>query len=552
MRKMKKFFTLAVTSVMLSTQLAGCGGSNSAPGSTSGGTQTPPQTSTQASSGTEAASSGGSTLRNHLRVGINADIADLAPYSAGGNGRNSVMYAMYEYLGVLEYVGGEVVGQIMKEWSTEDGMSYDIEIYDYVHDTDNNPITADDIIFSFEKAKEKGNNTNTKRIISIEKTGDYSVHLVINANYVGGFSAVLGAVPIVAEAAYNASADEMAMTPVGTAPYKVVEFVPGSSLTLERTDNYWQRDESARTIYAVANPKTITYNTIKEASQMAIALETGTIDLGLSMDAMEATRFMDGGGSSAGFTVFQEVTNIGNVMFLSGDANGVFYDNPALRQAVLYAIDKQGLVNGVLQGYGLTQYTFGAESFGDFNEKWKSEDYYNYNPEKAKELLTESGIAAGSLNLRIMTDNSAQRNKVAQIIQGYLSAIGIRSEILQYDSALFNSYKTEPTEWDICLDNSGASDYVVSLWRSKFDARQFTLGTTNGWNDPHLQELLEQALSFDGHTQEDVDAFHYYFKEQAYAMGLFNHTFFTVANDDIKNINYDGKMFVICTSVEIE
>lgn len=285
---------------------------------------------------------------------------------------------------------------------------------------------------------------------------------------------------------------------------------------------------------------------------MAIALETGTIDIGLSMDAMEATRFMEGGSSSAGFTVFQEVTNIGNVMFLSGDENGPFYDNLALRQAVLCAIDKQGLVDGVLQGYGLTQYTFGAESFGDFNEQWKNEDYFNYNPEKVKELLAEAGYSDGGLNLRIMTDNSAQRNKVAQIIQGYLSAAGIQSSILQYDSALFNSYKTDPTQWDICLDNSGASDYVVSLWRSKFDARQFALGSTNGWNDPEMQALLERALAFDGHTQADVDAFHYYFKDQAYAMGLFNHTFFTVANDKIKHIDYDGKMFVICPAVEIQ
>lgn len=542
---MRKKLSLFMVGVMVISMLAGCGSSKSSDDSNLG-------EKAPVSSETSKEAASDSSLSDNLRVGVNADIADMAPYSATSNGRNSVMYAVYEYLGVLEHVGGDLVGQIMKDWTTEDGLSYDINIYDNIHDTDNNPITADDIVFSFEKAKEKGNNTNTKQIVSIEKTGDYSVHLVIAANYVGGFAAVLGAVPIVSEKAYKSSSDEMATDPVGTSPYKVKEFVPGSSLTIEKTDNYWQTDESKRTVYATGNPKTITYNTIKEASQMAISLETGVIDIGLNMDATEATRFMKGGSSSSGFTVFDQETNIGNVMFLSGDPKGVFYDNPSLRKAVLYAIDKQGLVDGALQGYGVVEYSFGAESFADFNEKWKSEDYYNYDPNKAKDLLGESGYSSGNLDLRIMTDNTAQRNKVAQIIQGYLSVVGIKSNILQYDSALFNSYKTDPTQWDICLDNSGASDFIVSLWRSKFDARQYELGSTNGWNDPKMQELLEKALSFDGHTQEDVDAFHYYLKDQAYAMGLFNHKFFTVTKNGIKSIDYDAKMFVICPAVGIE
>ena len=489
-------------------------------------------------------------VMSHLRVGINADVADLAPYSAGGNGRNSLLFALYEYLGSLETVGGELKGQIMKEWSTKDGRVYDITIYNYVKDTAGNPITADDVVFSFKKAKEKGNNTNTRRIVDIKKTGDYSVNLEIDANYVGGFTAVLGAVPIVSQKSYEASSDEMAATPVGTSPYRVTSFVPGSSVTLERTDSYWQTDKSLQTVYAVANPAKITYTTIREAAQMAIALETNVIDMGLSMDAMEATRFMEGGGSAKGFTVFQEITNIGNQVYLSGDPKGPFYSKPALRQAVLYAIDKKGIVDAVLKGYGVIEYTFGAESFGDFQPQWKTEDYFNYNPEKAKQLLASAGYSPNQLSLRIMTDNTAQRNKIAQIIQAYLQQVGIKSEILQYDSALFNSYKTKPSEWDICLDNTGASDYVVSVWRSKFDARQFQLGSTNGWKDDKMQSLLETALSFDGHTPQNVNAFHQYFKEQAYAMGLFNHTFFTVAVDSISGVKFDSKMFVVVPATE--
>jgi ABC-type transport system substrate-binding protein len=411
-------------------------------------------------------------------------------------------------------------------------------------------ITAADVVWAHQAAIKAGTNTNLRYIQNIEQTDNYTLEMVLNADFVGVFENVIKIVPVVSQKAYEASSDEMATTPVGTTPYKLTAFVPGASANFEKTNNYWQKDTAAlaaQKMYGVANVEKIAYTTIKEAAQMAIALETGTIDLGLSMDSIEAKRFMKGASKAEGFTVFEQITNIGNQMYLSGDEGGPFYNNQALRQAVLYAIDKQGLVDAILEGYGVVEYTFGGDSFSDFNPAWKNEDYYNYNPDKAKELFAKSGYKGGAL--RIMTDNTAQRNKLAQIIQGYLLQIGINSEILQYDSALFNAYKSKPSEWEFCLDNTGSSDYLVTVWRSKFDARQYSIGTTNGWKDPQLQKLLETVLTTDGHNQSNMDAFHEYFKDQAYGMGLFNHTFFSVAVEGIKGIIYDAKMFIFAPGI---
>jgi ABC-type transport system substrate-binding protein len=479
-----------------------------------------------------------------LRVGINAEAPNLGPWTASSNGRNSMMLTLYQTLGDLDGVGGPLVNIIMKDYKRVDAMTYDIEIWDTVYDTASNHIDASDVVWSHQQAIKAATNTNTRYIKSIEQTGDYTIRLVLTDDFVGVFENVIKIVYIVHRKAWEASPDEMATTPIGTTQYKLTSFVPGASATFEKTNNYWQKDPAgleSQKMYAKANVDKITYTTIREAAQMAIALETGTIDLGLSMDSIDAKRFMPGGNSSTGFTVFEQVTNIGNQLYLSGDSANPFYNNKALRQAVLYAIDKQGLVDAVLEGYGVVEYTFGGDSFSDFNPAWKNADYYNYNPDKAKQLLAQSGYHD---TLRIMTDNTAQRNRVAQIIQGYLLQVGINSTILQYDSALFNSYKTKPSEWELMLDNTGSSDYLVTVWRSKFDARQYTIGTTNGWQDLQLQRLLVTAVSTEGHTQKNMDAFHEYLKEQAYGMGLFNHTFFSVAVNGIKSIMYDAKMFV--------
>lgn len=540
--KKRKWVALGVMLAMSLGVLAGCS-STSGSAETSGGSTEKVNGTTDTEAPNTAASNTDGGL-SEITVGINAEVSDLSPFSAASNGRNSVLLTLYQPLGDLKGVGGDLEGILMKSYNAVDVHTYDIEIYDYIYDTAGNHITSSDVVWSFNKAIEMATNTNTKFVESIEATGDYSVRLVLNSDFIGGFANVVKAVYIVSQSAYEASPDEMAATPIGTTQYKVTEFVPGSTATFEKTNNYWQTDKNRLSMYSTANIDKITYKTIKEASQMSVALETGVIDMGISMDATEAKRFMEGGESAKGFTVFDKVTNIGNQMYLSGNPNGPFYSSKELRQAVCYAIDKQGLIKGVLDGFGIPEYTFGGEMFSDFNPAWKDQDYYNFNVDKAKELLAQSGFNASQSSIRIMTDNSTMRNKVAQIIQAYLMQIGIKSEILQYDSALFNSYKSDPTQWDIMLDNTGSSDYLVTIWRGKFDARSYSSGTTNGWVDEKLQSLLLTALNEDTHTAENMDAFHQYFKEQAYGLGLFNNTVFTAATDNVESIVYDPKMFV--------
>lgn len=544
--KKQKLLTWVVTMVMVMGLLIGCSGK---PSETAAGSNTTAG-SDEGETVSDETATGDSDGKTVLNVGINAECSELSPFSPASNGRNSIIMTLYQTLGDLKGVGGELENILMKSYTAVDDYTFDIEIYDNIRDTAGNHITASDVVWCFNKSVEMVNNTNTKYIVSIEQTDDYSVRLVLNANFIGCFENVIKAIYIVSQAAYEASPDEMAATPIGTTQYKLTDFVPGSSATFEKIDDYWQTENIPT--YSMANVDKITYKTIKEASQMSIALETGSIDMGISMDANEAVRFMEGGESAQGFTVFEQTTNIGNQLYFSGDPNGPFYGNQVLRQAICYAIDKQGLVDGVLMGYGIVEYTFGGESFSDFNPEWKNQDYYNYDGDKAKELLAQSGFDVNQSEIRIMTDNSSMRNKVAQIIQNYLLAIGIKSSILQYDSALFNSYKTDPSEWDIMLDNTGSSDYLVTVWRGKFDSNQYSLGTINGWQDDKLQELLKAAIALDTHNEDSMEAFHQYFKEQAYGLGLFNNKVFTVAKDNVKSIVYDPKMFVYVPGTVIE
>ena len=490
-----------------------------------------------------------------IRVGIEADPGTMDPYTTGSsNGKNATIKStVYQTLGMIQGVGGELAPEIAKSWERVDATTYDIEIFDYVHDSAGNPITADDVVFSYETCMASGSMSNSKYIESIEKTGEYSVRLKLNKAAVTLFERIMQSVYIVSQKAYEESPDKMSTMPVMSGPYKVVEWISGSSLVLEKNENYWQKPElAAKDINQAANVDRIEYFVIKEASQMAIALETGTIDMVYNLDATEAQRFMEGGESAEGFNVFTSVNNLTQTMFLNVSEHSKFYDNLALRQAVLYAFDSEAIVDGASSGYGVVCKTFGSDLLPDFQESWHDEEYYEYDPEKAKELLQEAGYKDQELTLRIVTNNSSMRNKIAQILQAYLLQVGIKSEILPYEDTLFNTYKNDPTQWDILLDNCGTSDQLMGMWRGKMDKSCCSSGSANMAMDDELQRLVEAAENPDTNGPETVNALHQYMKDNAYVYGIYNNLSFTICRDVATDISMNSTPWLMpagCTYV---
>lgn len=541
--KKRRWFAITLTAALTAGILAGCGGKSAGTSTqTEGVKEESIEMSTGAADTNQAAESWDEFIKDGktvIRVGIETDPGTMDPYTTGSsNGKNAtIKSAVYQTLGMIQGVGGELAPEIAKSWEQVDPMTYDIEIFDYVYDTDGNHITADDVVFSYETCMASGSTPNTKYIESIEKTGDYTVRLKLDRPAVTLFERVMQSIYIVSQKAYEESSDHMATMPVMTGPYKVTEWISGSSIVLEKNENYWQKPELAeKDINQAANVDRIEFSVIKEASQLAIALETGTVDMVYNLDATEAERFMDGGESEDGFNVFTSVNNLTQTMFLNVSEHSKFYNNLPLRQAVLYAFDNKGIVDGASSGYGVICKTFGSDLLPDFQEKWSEEEYYEYNPEKAKELLKEAGYKDGDVTLRIVTNNSSMRNKIAQILQAYLLQVGINSEILPYEDTLFNTYKNDPTQWDILLDNCGTSDQLMGMWRGKMDNACNSSGTANMAMDDELQALLKAAENPETNSPETVDALHQYMKDNAYVYGIYNNLSFTICRDVVTDI----------------
>ncbi len=153
--------------------------------------------------------------------------------------------------------------------------------------------------------------------------------------------------------------------------------------------------------------------------------------------------------------------------------------------------------------------------------------FYKWNPEKAKELLKEAGVADGSLKLTILCDTDEVRVKTAQIIQAYLKEVGIDSEVTSFEQALWNTYQTDPTKFDLNISYNSAYGYITRIW-NQLNSTRYAEHNMAMVRDDKLDNLLMTAAA--SQDDADIDAAKQYMVEEAYHYGLFHKDNYYITN----------------------
>lgn len=513
--KLKQFTALALAGCMAASMLAACGGAGSS-AATSGSTAGEGATSEAAVTDTAPAAAEGSGLHNLddgvLDIGTTIKWDSLTPIRSQMANNAPWAYQVYETIITLDE-NKEYTPQVAKTWSVaDDGVTCTVEIYDNVYDSAGNHITAADIVWMLELCKEAGLKPCYSKIASVEATGDYTVQIVLTQDMVGALEAILTATYVVSQTAYEASEDEFATEIVSTAPYKVTEFTAGSTITIEKRDDYWQSEDLINPATA-ANVDKITYHVITEASQAGIALETGELDGFMSLDPNTANQFV--GNDDYGMMATPYIN--GFQMFFSGDPSRAIASDVNLRQAICYAIDCEGLITGVFAGYGEKMHDSAANTAVGYLEKWAEEDYYPYDPEKAKELLAQSNYNGETLVLLAGSSSTVQR--LTQMIQGYLAQVGITVELNLADQALLTSIRLDGSQYDMFINTVGG-DWLADHWSTRYDMNAYATGDACARHDEVLAEMLYETWTQDGYTEENIDAVHAYIRDNMYGFGM--------------------------------
>lgn len=542
----KKVLSILLVAVMATTMLVGCGNANT--GSSDNVTEQTSAKETQAelsAAGDIATNTEESAQVGEISVAISYDVSNLAPFSAATSGRLSLIQTLYEYLAYYDSDSETgLSGILMKECERIDNYTMRVTIYDYIYDSAGNHLTASDVAYSFNTWAEAGNSVKCKLLDSCTVVDEYTVDIKLNTDSVGDVENMMcGLVPIVTQAAYEASDDQMIEHVVSTSPYIVTDYVEGSTLTVEKNQDYWQTDENLISPFSHANADKIVFHIVTEASQVSTNLETDVVDIAANMASSEVGRFEN----NDDYNVFAIAGTNFNWITFNCSEGGMFYNNPDFRKAICYAIDANGIVEGVFNGGAKVSKAFANPECIDYNTAWDDEEYYEYNIEKAKELLASSG-ADTSQTIRIMYPQTSNNKSMAQIIQSYLLELGLNCELLGYESALYQTYKTEAGEWDMILDAKQSVDYVTSL-----ASTLQVSGTTPAIclaDDDRLQELAVSVQSNDGHTEENINDYMEYIKDQCYVYAICQENFYHVTESSVQGIvtNFKGWLLPGCAT----
>lgn len=545
---MRKTIAALLTATM-TLSLCACGSGNSGTATTAATTAAAAgnSTATTAAAETEAAGATASGTRaKSVTLGMNTQISSLDPYNGVSTGTIYLTEAIHDQLFSAPALGAPIEGEIGKSYEiSDDNKTLTCEIYDYVHDQAGNKIDAEDVAWSYNTYLATGNATGfSKYLENAEADGDTTVvfHLKEDrCKETSAVNAILTGCVIYDKDTYNA--DTYATNPVGCGPYKVTEFVTGASVTLERDPNYWQTDESLLATMKAQNVDKCIFKIILEDAQLALALETGDVDAVNYVSADNLQFFMDDQGNALKGYIIEPFSSIlcVNVSFnMFPDAGSKVANDKNLRLAIEWAIDKEGITNTIMGKTASVSYGYATPLYGDYNPEWESKDV-GYDVEKAKAYLAESDyVKNGSPTLVIMTESNEVKTKAAQMIQNYCKAIGINMEVKTADTALFDNYKYDFSEWDLKIDNNGNRVSLAAMYSNFLSSAHTSYNgistSFNGAPEGELSKLCDIANNVDTNSQEAVDAVFDYYTENAIIYGLWGPINYIAAQDGITGL----------------
>lgn len=459
-----------------------------------------------------------------INVGNSMGWETLSPFRSNiGNNLPEWQTIIFESLG---YIGADntLVPWAAKEWNTEDnGVTYTITIYDYVYDSEGNHITSSDIVWFINEAKAKALKPNFKYVESAEVIDDYTVKVTFNNTLVGVFETFMTDAFVVSQKAYEEKGDDFVDSCVSTSPYKVTSFVSGSTCELVKRDDYWQKSELLPP-QLQANADKVTLHTIPEAAQLGIALETGVVDFATQFAASTAVQFDD----DPDYTLQEGASKNGWQIYFSGAEGKAVADDKYLRQAICYCLDNDLMISAVLEGYGEVMHDSASTYAMGYLKKWIDEEYYPYDVEKAKECLAKSNYNGEEL---VLLGNSTSKT-LAEIIQNCCAAVGINVRLYLVQSALMTAIRLDGTQYDMFINQVGGFS-LANHWNTRYDARSYKTGDATSRHDYVLSDLIAEASSVEGFTEENIDKVHNYIKEEAYGYGMYQPYILSVWRNDV-------------------
>lgn len=469
--------------------------------------------------------------RTFVTVAVEGDPGTLSPYGSGmGKVQHVIRNALFE-TAMCVLNDGSLAPVLATDYVALGDATYDIHFKDYIYDTEGNHLTAEDVVFSYLTGRDVFNNGNMAKIDTAEAIDDYTVRLKMTADYVGAFEKILYEGWIFTQAAYEASPDQFITTPVGTSPYRLVSWETGSEVVIEKTNNYWETDESKLQIIQKANVDVVNYKIITDEAQRVIAMQAGEVDMIHKVNFSNLDSFADDT-----YLIFSTLNNqVGTLFFNCSDSSPM--SDFRVREAFCLAVDIDSLINSVFDGKANKCYWYGTTGSGDCDPNWVSDDYFPYDPDAAVALLEEAGYTADNpLTIEFVYEPNDKNANVCEFIQACLGAINVKCELIPVESATFKEYVYNAEKFDVQITNmAGLEPYAAPNWYNIMC--NSATGSAVIAQDDDFCELLELIYTADTHTAENMQKAYDMMTERVYVYPIYIYELYTVTTGIFTTMN---------------
>src|SRR2546427_63310 len=353
-----------------------------------------------------------------------------------------IYYALHDAL--AKPMPGQLPAPSLAEsWTvSKDHLTHEFVLRSGVRFHNGEPLTAEDVKFSFERYRGAAAKTLKERVAAVEVVDPGRVRFRLRQpwpDFLTFYTTATGAGWIVPKKYVDKVGDDgFKKAPVGAGPYKFVSFTPGVEIVMEAFDQYWRKRPNVRRLV---------FKVIPDESTRLAALKRGEVDIVYSIRGALAEELRRTPGVQLKATVLQGTFW---VYFPEQWDPKSPWHNLKVRQAVNVAFDRQAINQAETLGYSRITYNIVPDIFEFF---WKP-PAVAYDPAKAKQLLAEAGYPNGFDAGEYFCD-VAYAN-IAEAVQNYLHAVGVRTKLRPLERAAFFSGYGEKKFKNIIQGASGA------------------------------------------------------------------------------------------------
>ncbi|MDW7669294.1 MAG: ABC transporter substrate-binding protein [Bacillota bacterium] len=458
--------------------------------------------------------------KDTLVIGSGFDIDGMDPHGTGSLVSMKIVTNIYDTLFKVD-PEGNISQQLVENWEeSEDKLTYTFKLKEGVMFHNGEELKASDAVFSIRRGMESPYaGAIFMSVEGAEEVSEYEFKVNLKYPYAPFLYAMATPLSsILNEKAVNDGGDDYSRNPIGTAAYKFVSWEPGDRVVLEANNN-WHMGE--------VPIKNLIFRVLPDLSTAAISLENEEIDLLLDVSTTDRQRIQD----NPDLELIESPSH--QYIYLGFNMELEMFQDINIRQAVAYAIDKEGINEVATEGVGTVAQNHLTSSIFGFSPDVKG---YEQDMEKAKDLISQSSYPDGFECNVILRDEETK--KAAQVIKSNLAEIGIEMNVETLERAA-HLERGKNGDFDMILSSWSSpvpdADYSLNFL---FHSKMINAMNLSRYSNPEIDELiLEGEMQLEEEVRLDIyEEILETLKNDLPTIPLYYKTSTIAANNDLQNV----------------